>query len=183
MRLPVILIQVDDAEGTGRHAVAAAVADVLLHHHGVELGLEDRAGRAGLQAGRVVAMLADVAHHQPAGLEGRLRGAADARAAALARVLLDEGHMPPGIGRERAGIVVALAGQAQIAGRQVVPFLAGHLAGLAADAHRRVGEEALARGRVDVAGVGRRVVEPAEQLAHQESPSLVLSGWMPARSR
>src|SRR3546814_6126778 len=66
MRLAVELIHGHDAEGAGRYAIAAAVADVLLHDHGVELGAENRAGRAGFQTGRGVAVLAHVAHHQPA---------------------------------------------------------------------------------------------------------------------
>src|SRR3712207_9063145 len=56
------------AVGAGRHAVAAAVADVALHHHGAELGAEQRAGRADVQAAGVRAVLADVGGHQPADL-------------------------------------------------------------------------------------------------------------------
>jgi hypothetical protein len=37
---------VQDAEGARRNAVAAAVADVLLHDHGAVLGAEQRSGRA-----------------------------------------------------------------------------------------------------------------------------------------
>src|SRR3712207_8124919 len=48
------------AVGAGRHAVAAAVADVALHHHGAELGAEQRPGRADVQAAGVRAVLADV---------------------------------------------------------------------------------------------------------------------------
>ena len=53
VRLAVLEAEIDDAERAGRHAIAAAVADVLLHDDGVELGAEERAGRAGFQAGRV----------------------------------------------------------------------------------------------------------------------------------
>ena len=69
MRFAVQRVDVHHAERTGRHAVAATVADVLLDHHGVELGLEQRAGRAGFQARGVMAVLADVTHHQPAALK------------------------------------------------------------------------------------------------------------------
>src|SRR5262249_779806 len=50
----------------GRHAVPAAVADVVLHHHGAELGAEQRSGRAHVQAGCVRTVLAHVRGHQPA---------------------------------------------------------------------------------------------------------------------
>src|SRR5207253_3212711 len=57
---------VDDAERTGRHAVAAAVAHVLLDHDRPELGAEERAGRTDVETGGVRAVLADVGAHQPA---------------------------------------------------------------------------------------------------------------------
>jgi hypothetical protein len=57
---------VDHAVRAGRHAVAAAVADVLLYDDGAELGAEQRAGRAHVQAGGVRAVLAHVRGHQPA---------------------------------------------------------------------------------------------------------------------
>src|SRR5690606_19325293 len=91
LRRALVLVDIDHAEGAGGHAIAAAVADVLLDDHGIELGAEQRAGRAGLQAGRRVAVLADVAHHQPATLVLPL-----GRAAAVD--LLDEGDMAPGGG-------------------------------------------------------------------------------------
>src|SRR5206468_758207 len=65
---------VDHAVRAGRDAVAAAVADVLLHYHRAELGPEQRAGRADVQAGGVGAVLAHVGGHQPAQLPVRTRG-------------------------------------------------------------------------------------------------------------
>src|SRR3712207_7051329 len=41
-------------------------SDVLLHHHGAELGAEQRPGGAHVEAPGVGAVLADVGHHQPA---------------------------------------------------------------------------------------------------------------------
>src|SRR6478735_5856166 len=55
----------DDPEGARCHAVAAAVADVVLHDDGPELGAEERAGRAHVEAGGVGAVLADVGGHEP----------------------------------------------------------------------------------------------------------------------
>src|SRR5206468_6082520 len=57
--------------------------------------------------------------------------------------LFDKGHVAPGVGRELPGVVVALPREPDIVGGQVVPLLAGDLAGLAADADGRVGEEAV----------------------------------------
>src|SRR5699024_7027582 len=75
-------------------------------------------------------------------------------------VLFDERHVPPGVRAERARVVVGGAEQFEVpVGGDVVPLLAGDLAGLAADADGGVGEEALARVvRVPVGitgGVGR----------------------------
>ena len=60
------LAAVDHAVGAGRDAVAAAVADVVLHDDGAELRAEQRPGRADVEAGGVRAVLADVRGHQPA---------------------------------------------------------------------------------------------------------------------
>jgi len=57
--------------------------------------------------------------------------------------LLDERDVTPAVRSQRTAVVVGLAGEpARLVGN-VVPFLAGDLAGLAPDADRRVGEEAL----------------------------------------
>src|SRR5262249_39662537 len=55
----------DHAERAGADAVAAPVADVRLDDHRVELGADDRAGRADLPAAGLHAVLADVAHQEP----------------------------------------------------------------------------------------------------------------------
>src|SRR5687768_12629291 len=85
------------AEWASRHTVAAAVADWLLDVDRVELGADDRAGGADLQAGRVHAVLADIGHHQP----GRL--------SALRVELLDELDVTPIIRRERPSVVIRVA--------------------------------------------------------------------------
>src|SRR3954454_15470663 len=54
----VVLPLVDDAVGAGGDAVAAAVADVLLHDHGVELRPEQGSGRTDVETCGVGAVLA-----------------------------------------------------------------------------------------------------------------------------
>ena len=63
----------DDAERAGRHAARATVADVSLNVNVLELILNDGAGRTSLMARGCKAMLAMVAHHEPA-VEFRLNG-------------------------------------------------------------------------------------------------------------
>src|SRR2546427_13295696 len=78
-------------------------------------------------------MLADVAHHQPSPL------------AAVGAELLDELHMPPVDAVELASVVIAVPGERGVTAvrrRELIPLLAGHLAGLAPDAHRGGREQA-----------------------------------------
>src|SRR5207237_1942226 len=122
------LVEADHVVRTGRDAVAAAVAHARLDVDGVELGPDDRVGRADFHAARHRAVLADVAHHVPGD-------------AALGGGALVELDVAPVLLVELARIVVAVAELGRVA-RELVPLLARHLAGLAADAERRVGEEA-----------------------------------------
>src|SRR5258708_3511191 len=90
----------DDAEGAGCHAVRAAVANVSLNVDVLEFVMDDGPRRASLLAGGRYAVLADVAHHEPAGLRGlvvrqQLQG--EPLAGRLGE-LLDELHVPPGRG-------------------------------------------------------------------------------------
>src|SRR5436309_2377083 len=124
-------VHVDDAERTRGDAGPTSVADVGLDHHSVELGADDGAGGAHLEASRLDAVLAHVAHHQPTAVVGALE-------------LLDETHVPPVDAVQPAGVVVAVAAQlpdAAVLGRELVPFLARDLARFAPDANRGVGEE------------------------------------------
>src|SRR5699024_5048990 len=75
--------------------------------------------------------------------------------------LFDEGDMPPTVRVERVAVVVGTAEHVEEVLGNVVPLLAGHLARLAADAHRRVGEEPLPRRRF-VTGVRGRVQRSEE---------------------
>src|SRR5581483_10106349 len=130
---------VEDAEGTGRDAVAAPVADVLLDDDGSELGAEERSRRADVEARRVRAVLADVGAHQPA---------EPLAVAARRDALLDEGDVAPAVRAQRRGVVVRLARPDEPVVGHEVPLLARHLAGLAADADRGVREEPHPRLRV-----------------------------------
>src|SRR3954465_2352830 len=81
---------------------------------------------------------------------------------------LDEAHVAPGRCRQRARVVVRAALlELRAVGGQVVPLLARHLAGLAADAHGGVGEEAHPLGV-------RRTDRDLAQRAHSSSSS---GGW------
>ena len=138
MGAPVVRPAVDHPVGAGGHAVPAAVAHVLLHDDRAELGAEEGAGRADVEAGRVGAVLADVRLHEPTE-----PGAAVAVLVPDQRLaLLDERDVAPRVRAELGRVVVRLARpDAPVLGDEI-PLLARHLARLAADAHRRVGEEA-----------------------------------------
>src|SRR5690606_24635756 len=99
--------------------------------YGVELRADDRARRADLEAGRLHAVLADIAHEQPAAIVGAVE-------------LLDELHMAPVDPVQAQRVVVAQTRELRdpaVPRRELVPLLARDLARLAADAERRVGEE------------------------------------------
>src|SRR2546426_309284 len=124
-------VHVDHAERARRNAGATPVADVGLDHDCVKLGADDGAGGAHLEASCLDAVLAHVAHHEPAAVVRTLE-------------LLDETDVPPVDTVQLAGVVVAVAAQLSdpaVLGRELVPFLARDLARFAADAHRGVGEE------------------------------------------
>ena len=103
----------DDAERAGRYAARATVADVSLYINVLELILNNGARRASLVARGRKAMLAMVAHHEPAvkirlvqyrALGSKLAGRFDGE-------LLDEFHMAPGGRRQLSRIVIAVAGK------------------------------------------------------------------------
>src|SRR6266478_6511727 len=126
-------VHADHPERARADAVPAAVARVRLDDHRVELGADDGAGRAHLEAAGVSAVLADVAHHEPAPV------------LPVGAELLYELHVAPVDAVERARVVVAVAAQhadTPVPRRELVPLLARHLARLAADADGGVGVEA-----------------------------------------
>src|SRR5258708_7186694 len=122
-------VDVDDTKRAGRDAVAAAIARVRLDDDGVELGADDRPGGADLKTRGVDAVLAHIAHQQPSAV------------LTVLGELLDELDVAPMRAIEPASVVIAVAAQrvdAAVGAGQLIPFLAGDLAGLAADAHGRV---------------------------------------------
>src|SRR5215208_3522081 len=143
-----------DAVGTSGYAVAAAVADVGLDIDIIELVADDGPGRAGLLARRLDAVLAHVAHKSPASQGVELGSAGQwlrhvlgernevniAGQTTLLRVL-DERDVAPGSARELLCVVVGVARQLVAVGRELVPLLAGDLAGLASYTDRGIGQE------------------------------------------
>ena len=135
---PIVGPPIDHAERAGDDAVAAAVADVGLDEDAAELGPDDRSRGTGLEAAGVLAVLAHVGREVPA-----------ERVAAVAAVsgpdghlaALDELHVAPRRVAEARCVVVRESREREPVVGNAVPLLARDLAGLAADAQRRVGEE------------------------------------------
>src|SRR3982074_3156544 len=170
LELAVLGGAVDASEGTARHAETAAVADVLLDIHRVVLGPDQCPRRAGLEAGRIGAVLAAVRQHPPALI----------LPARIGLGLFDELDVAPAGGPQRSGVVVTVARHRKAVGGQLIPLLARHLAGLAADAEAGVGEEAprvlRRRWRLDVH-------QPLVAVDHRWRPFWMLhmnalSSWM-----
>src|SRR5580704_19154425 len=92
-------VDVDDTKRTGRDAVPAAIAGVRLNDDGVELGPDDRPGRADVKACGVDAVLAHIAHQQPSAVFPVLGE------------LLDELDVAPMRAIEPACVVIAVAAQ------------------------------------------------------------------------
>src|SRR6202040_2179806 len=123
---PGVVVEGHHPERARADAVPAAVADALVDVDGAVLGALDGSGRAGIEATRLRAVLADVRHEEPLQLAVRLG-------------LLDEAHQAVGLVGE-VGVVLIGAGPLRLFHRQFVPLLARDLAGAAADAQRGVGE-------------------------------------------
>ena len=118
-------VDVDDAERAGGDAVAAAVAGVRLDQDRVELGPDDRPGRADLQAGAWTQCL-------------QTSLIISQRPSRPVRVNCSTNLTCRQLTSSRRGVVVAVARSAcsappSLAG-ELVPLVAGHLARLAADA-------------------------------------------------
>src|SRR5256884_7974701 len=124
------LVTIEHSKGTSRHAVTAAVTDVLLHINISEFIVDDRSGRARFLTRRLHTVLAHVAHHQPA------------ITLHFMTELLDESHVSPRRVRKHRRVVIAVAGPLKTIRRKLVPLLTRDLARFAADAQRRIGKEA-----------------------------------------
>src|SRR5207237_10282019 len=124
------LVSIQHSKGARRYAVTTTVADVLLYINISEFVVDDRSGRARFLARRLHAMLAHIAHHQPA------------IALHFVTELFDESDVPPSRVGKHGRVVIAVAGPMKTVGRKLVPLLARYLARFAADAQRRIGKEA-----------------------------------------
>jgi hypothetical protein len=120
------MILVYYSEGTGNHAVAAAVADVWLHIYRSELGANDRARGTRFQTSRVPAVFTNVREKQPAKWIFCSGDLGSQRCG-----LFQEHDVPPGRVAETVGVVVGLAGEVEAVGRNVIPFFASNFTGLA----------------------------------------------------
>jgi hypothetical protein len=138
-RAAIVGPSIDDAERAPDHAVAAAVADVGLHVDVAELGADDRSRWTRFEAAGILAVLTHVGREAPRHLVAGI--AADAERGGH----LDELDVPPGRVAEVHRVVVGMAAPVEAIRRHLIPFLAGDLAGLAADAERRISEKR--RGR------------------------------------
>src|SRR4030095_13802639 len=109
----------------GRNTVSAAITGVRLNNDRIEFGPNDRVSWADLEASRLDAVLAHIAHQQPATV------------LAVFSELLDEFDMAPMNAVESARVVIAVAAQgveAAVGARKLVPFFGGDLARFSADA-------------------------------------------------
>src|SRR5690242_9628751 len=61
-----LLVSCDDPKRAGNDTVATAIANILLHIHGVELGPNNGSGGTRLLTGCIGAVFADITLHQPA---------------------------------------------------------------------------------------------------------------------
>src|SRR5438046_6836342 len=126
VRAPRVMVEGDHAERAGADAVPAAVAHVLVDVDGAELRAIDRPRRAGVEAAGLGAVLADVRHEEPGELTVGLG-------------LLHEADEAVCLVR-KGRVVLVGAGPLGLLAGQLVPLLAGDLAGATADAQRGVRE-------------------------------------------
>jgi hypothetical protein len=143
---------VDHPKRTGDNAVAASVANVILHEDGTDFRSNDRPSRARLQATSFFAVFADIGDEDPAKRIFRLRisdgGLRIGRQPHLAGnlisflpVLLEEHDMAPRRRSEVTRVIVRVPGPGKAVVWHLVPFFACDFAGFATNANARVGEE------------------------------------------
>src|SRR2546422_528705 len=122
-----VVVEGHHTEGAGADTVPAAVADILVDVDGSELGPVDRAGRARLETAGLRAVLAHVGHHVPLLDLPFVVG------------LLEEPDEAVALVRE-VGMVLVGPRPLRLRGRELVPLLAGDLAGATPDAQGNVCE-------------------------------------------
>jgi hypothetical protein len=131
----VVLIFLDDAEGTGDHAIGAAVADIRLKIDSAKFGSYERASGARFETAGNLAVLADIGGELPRDLLGRV--AADTGS----DLIFNELDVTPGGVAESGGVVIGKAREVKAVRIDFVPLLAGHFTCLATDTKCRVREE------------------------------------------
>src|SRR5260370_31388711 len=97
------MILVDHSEGTRNHAIAAAIADIVLQVYRFNFGPNDCARGTRFPASGVLAMLADIGEELPT---KRLFYSGELRAHGL--LLFQKDHLPPRRCSLRAPVVVRL---------------------------------------------------------------------------
>src|SRR5579864_1527482 len=133
---PIGFIFFHHAKRTTHNTVGAAVAYVRLNEDSSKLHPHDCARGACFQTAGHFAMLADVRRETPC--RQLLCGVA---AAPDPRSILHKLHMPPRRMPYGHGVVIRIAAPLKPIFSKLVPFLACHLAGLAADAQRGIGQK------------------------------------------
>src|ERR1700733_339475 len=125
-------IDVNHTKGAGPDTVPAAVAGIRLDDNGIELSADNRTRGADLEAPGVDAVLANIAHQEPAAVLPAFGE------------LLDELDMAPMDTVQPARVVVAVAAQCvqtAVSAGKLIPLFAGDFAVFAADADCGVGEK------------------------------------------
>src|SRR6266480_4514118 len=140
---------------TRHYAVAAAIADIVLHEHGPDFSAHDRSSGTCFKASRLLAMLANVRQKYPTkgifrlrrGYGGQVRlriGWQTHRSRNLVSflaILLEKHDMSPCQRADVAGVVVRISRPREAVIRNLVPFLASDFASLTTDANRGIREE------------------------------------------
>src|SRR6185437_10909225 len=121
------------AKGTTHNTVGATIADIRLNENRSKLHAYDCAGGTCFKAASYFAMLADVGRKAPCRqLLGGVTAAPDLRRI-LHKLYMTPRGMPDG-----HGVVIGISAPLKAVFSQLVPFLARHLACLAADAQRGI---------------------------------------------
>jgi hypothetical protein len=126
------------------HAIAAPVANIVLHEDGADFRPHDRSGWTRFKTTRFLAMFANIRQKNPAKRVFSVATTQEMGADDLTSffpVLFQKHDVAPGRRAEVAGVVVGISRPGEAVIRHLVPFLARDLTRLAADANGRVGKK------------------------------------------